>query len=774
MKRTLLYFLFATLAVTAIAGCKKQEKEDFQTKEDAMISLAKKKVVPYDEGEKIVYKTFDGQELKTINAKESYSYDGEIPTKHSDDRFNYDFAGWDVTYSAKEKATIAKAKYEKTLREYEVRFMNSDDEVINTQMVKYGQKPVVPEGFIANEKVKEVFQNTTYRQKAMTRGGSVYTDGLIFEVLDGKSEFAVINYYGEDEHVDIPSIYSGLPVTTIAADAFLNAPHVKTIAIPNSITHIEPYAFRGMESFESFILEEGNTVYALDPTGAIYYNEYWHQGQEDEEIYPHLLYVPSGKVDLLEISENYFSIKDGALDHTNATILKVSASAFLYCDYIFGENNNNNVKQLIFTSGYIGDKKCENMTNLYSVTIYAEPEDDEEYKFGDYIGNAAFKGCTNLRGISIPSQITSLGAEAFMGCSSLEDVTLSFGDLVINSIGKDCFTGCENIRGYLHQGVVFLGNETHKYQIPVRVTADLEQEFVVPADTLTIPDYLFEKNQTLTDVNFEQCERLISIGEKAFYQCSVLDLYTEKHYLPATLEDVGYKAFTGTKYDPEASDSSWLWVRDSGDDYKYCCVNLLKNCGGFVLGKLCKFIDPYALRNGFDTISIGSEGNSKYEVYKSKILAYSYHIVRVARDVTIVNTNSFNLGNYPYLADVEPYCCYKVPLTSFGLLSSNENREYFISRIGEYAFSYCHLNNTLKFNNNLEYIGEKAFFNGIYASVTLKIYNKLAYAGDCAFVGDYRFTLKFQGSQIPETWDKNFDGKQGVNTGNTYLFNQTM
>ena len=80
----------------------------------------------------------------------------------------------------------------------------------------------------------------------------------------------------------------------------------------------------------------------------------------------------------------------------------------------------------------------------------------------------------------------------------------------------------------------------------------------------------------------------------------------------------------------------------------------------------------------------------------------------------------------------------------------------------------------MKFNGNLEYVGEKAFYNGIYANVTLKIYNKLSFAGDCAFVASYRFTLKFQGSQIPETWDKNFDGQQGGNTSNTYLFNQTM
>ena len=80
----------------------------------------------------------------------------------------------------------------------------------------------------------------------------------------------------------------------------------------------------------------------------------------------------------------------------------------------------------------------------------------------------------------------------------------------------------------------------------------------------------------------------------------------------------------------------------------------------------------------------------------------------------------------------------------------------------------------MKFNSYLGYVGEKAFYNSLYASVTLKIYNKLTFAGDCAFVADYRFTLKFQGSQIPETWDKNFDGQQGGNTSNTYLFNQTM
>ncbi len=54
-----------------------------------------------------------------------------------------------------------------------------------------------------------------------------------------------------------------------------------------------------------------------------------------------------------------------------------------------------------------------------------------------YIGKSAFEGCTNLREFSNVSDITSIKAKAFCGCSSLKKFTLNGNGL--NRVGKKAF-----------------------------------------------------------------------------------------------------------------------------------------------------------------------------------------------------------------------------------------------------------------------------------------------------------------------------------------------
>ena len=765
MKKPLVCFLFAALTVGLVSACQKKEETPVLTKEETMAMFAEKKIVSYEGGEKIVFKTFDGQELKTVTGKDSYSFRDEIPQRKANEKYHYDFAGWDVTYDFDAKETIAKAKYQEVLNEYEVRFIDNGV-VVDTQKVPYGSTPIAPEGFEASEDLEPVFKNKTYYSKV--RGtGDVGTDGLIFEVIPG-NEIAVINYIGLDEDVIIPSSYDGLPITTIETDAFKNGTGVKTIYIPNSIKLIEPNSFRGIESLTAITLEEGNAVYSLDANGGISWQEEFYG-----EYYKHLLYVPSGKVDLLEISDDYFYIDDGALANTNATILKISTSGFLRFDEIFGGDYaivRNNVKQLIITDGYLRASMCENMTELYSVTVVDNPE------LGDYVDTAAFKGCTNLRGIILPSVITTLEDEAFMNCLSLEDVILGFGDLAITTVKKNVFKNCPNIKGYEKDGVVYVGNNEHKYQIPVRITENLVEELEIPADVLAIPDGFFNFNQVLTDLTFEDGSRLKSIGDRAFYGCSNLDIFgtTESpfyHYIPASCEKVGYQAFTNTKYD--TSKSAWFWININGTNKKYYMVNLLKNCGAFDIGRYTKFIDPYGLRGGYDSVSVDANNSYDIVVQKSDVLLNSYTFLHCKRSNTTLTSSNF--GVIPYMAYAAPYCCNGIALTKAIFLDTSASYSAALSEIGEYAFAGCKLDSSNKLRGMENVIGTGAFRNGINANVTFRVdtYIHLKTVGaDAFYSSDYGFTLNFTTDSIPEGWDENFDGANGNNTKNVYRFNQ--
>ncbi len=81
----------------------------------------------------------------------------------------------------------------------------------------------------------------------------------------------------------------------------------------------------------------------------------------------------------------------------------------------------------------IGGRAFENCTSLTSITI---PDGVTS------IGNYAFDGCTSLASIIIPDSVTSIGGGAFSGCTSLTSITLPDS---VTSIGGRAFENCTSL-----------------------------------------------------------------------------------------------------------------------------------------------------------------------------------------------------------------------------------------------------------------------------------------------------------------------------------------
>ncbi len=58
------------------------------------------------------------------------------------------------------------------------------------------------------------------------------------------------------------------------------------------------------------------------------------------------------------------------------------------------------------------------------------------------IGNYAFLGCSGLTSITIPNSVTSIGNSAFLHCSGLTSVTIGNS---VTSIGRSAFEGCSGL-----------------------------------------------------------------------------------------------------------------------------------------------------------------------------------------------------------------------------------------------------------------------------------------------------------------------------------------
>jgi len=104
------------------------------------------------------------------------------------------------------------------------------------------------------------------------------------------------------------------------------------------------------------------------------------------------------------------------------------------------------------------------------------------------IGYEAFKGCSRLTSVTIPDSVTSIGSSAFSECSSLTSVTIPNS---VTSIGDYAFYKCSSLTSV-----------------------------TIPDGVTSIGDYAFYWCGSLTSVTIP--DGVTSIGSSAFYGCSSL------------------------------------------------------------------------------------------------------------------------------------------------------------------------------------------------------------------------------------------------------------
>ena len=129
------------------------------------------------------------------------------------------------------------------------------------------------------------------------------------------------------------------------------------------------------------------------------------------------------------------------------------------------------------------------------------------YTSNDKLGMYAFKGCSGLTSLTLPSCVTSIGTAAFEGCSGLKSLTIPSS---VTSIGWAAFRGCSGLRS-----------------------------LTIPSSVILIGDHAFEGCNGLISLTLPSS--VISIGESAFRGCSGLTSLT----LPSGVTSIGSEAFEG-------------------------------------------------------------------------------------------------------------------------------------------------------------------------------------------------------------------------------------
>ncbi len=302
-------------------------------------------------------------------------------------------------------------------------------------------------------------------------------------------------------------------VTSIGNSAFLGCSGLTSITIPSSVTSIGGYAFERCSSLTSAILSNG----ATSIEGSAFYG---CSGLTSITIPSSVSSIGSlalgncSGLTSITISNGVISIGESAFygcsELTSITIpssvTSIGESAFGGCGGL------TSITVASRNTKYHSADNC--IVETASKTLIAGCKTSVIPTDGSVtsIGNDAFAGCSSLTSITIPSGVTSIGANAFNGCSSLTSITIPSG---VTSIGSSAFRSCSSLSSITISSTV-------------RSIGDYAFWYCNSLTSITIPGEIgvqaFRECTGLTSVIIS--EGATSIKEFAFYMCSNLESIT--------------------------------------------------------------------------------------------------------------------------------------------------------------------------------------------------------------------------------------------------------
>jgi len=342
------------------------------------------------------------------------------------------------------------------------------------------------------------------------------------------------------------------------------------------------------------------------------------------------------------------------------------------------------------------------------------------------IGNLAFLSC-NLKSVTIPNSVASIGSSAFSYCQRLTSVTIPAS---VTSIGAQAFSlgTTETLRvdytGDLTDwcGIMFSYwsfGDYHLYINNEKVT-----DLVIPEGVQNIRNYAFSYCSGLTSVTIPNS--VTRIGSSAFERCTGLTSVT----IPDSVTNIGGRAFHNTAWYNNLPDGP-VYIKKFFYAYKGTMpantsftidAGTLQICGGAFSG--CSGLTSVTIPNSVTLIGVGAfercTGLTSVTIPNSvtSIGGSAFERCTGLTSVTISNSVT-SIGSSAF-----SYCS---GLTSVTIPNS-------VASIGSSAFSYCSGLTSVTIPNSVTSIGNIAFF-GCSGLASITIPNSVTSIGGQAFSG---------------------------------------
>ena len=290
----------------------------------------------------------------------------------------------------------------------------------------------------------------------------------------------------------------GNSVTSIGREAFLGCSGLTSVTIPNSVTSIDSKAFSSCDGLK--FVNNGNSVTSVAEDAFI--GTPWYRNQKNVVYIGKVLYLYNGSESKVEIRNGTTHINNGIFSG-HSELVTVS----------FPESLRE-----------IGSSAFKGCSGLTSVTI---PNSVTS------IGKETFSGCSGLTSVTIPNSVTSIGEKAFSDCNGLISVTIGKG---VNFISSSAFYGCSGLTSVTWNAVNYPDFSSSSYNPFYNIRTQITN-FNIGESVTKIPAYLCYGMKSLTSVTIP--EGVTSIDKYAFSGCCGLTSVT----IPESVTSIGSFAF---------------------------------------------------------------------------------------------------------------------------------------------------------------------------------------------------------------------------------------
>lgn len=478
------------------------------------------------------------------------------------------------------------------------------------------------------------------------------SEGLLFDLLpDGtyevigtKVENGVVSI---DANMIIPATYNGVPVTSIADNAFAGSQYVDKVTIPSSITHIGDSAFRNCIYFKSITIPEDSNLTTI--------GDYAFSG----DVLLTSFYIPekvnnigesilSGcknieKITVADGNENYLVDNNGLFNTTYTELISFTPKSS--------------------TTEFVIPKSISKIhAGAFYFSLNLQKLSFEEGSKITQILDTTFKFCSGLKDeIILPSGITSIGNEAFFSCTRLEGIILPEG---LTKIGKNAFDSCQSVVNFtLPQTLKTIGDEAFRSCFAV--------------STITIP------------------VSVTSIGRLAFIGCTSL---SEIH-IPKNVYTIGFNPFYGCK------SLKSITVDDRNTRYKSVDGNLYtKNGKTLISYALGNDSSSFILPNDVEEIGFGAF----YSAQKIENITFNTGLKKISDEAFLRCTNLKSISNLEGIESIGVKAfaeCSNLGIGMNGHLALPQS----LKTIAERAFFSCSSLNSVFISAGVTSIDEAAF-----------------------------------------------------------------